>query len=150
MRVLLQRVDSASVTVNGKVVGAVGPGLMLFVGFGGAGGGKDPQVDLEWMADKVVGLRVFPDERGRMNRSLNEVGGGLLVVSQFTLYGDVAKGRRPSFVKALAPTKAEALYEDFVEALRERAGGRVETGRFGAYMLVESVNAGPVTLWLER
>ncbi len=102
------------------------------------------------MADKVLELRVFPDEEGRMNLSLNDVGGDLLVVSQFTLYGDVRKGRRPSFVDAAPPEKAEALYDRFVSLLRERAPARVETGEFGAMMQVELVNDGPVTLLLER
>jgi D-tyrosyl-tRNA(Tyr) deacylase len=102
------------------------------------------------MADKVVGLRVFPDEEGKMNLSLNEVGGGLLVVSQFTLYGDARKGRRPSFGDAAAPEVAVSLYERFVDLLRERAPGRVETGEFGAMMDLELVNTGPVTMILER
>jgi len=102
------------------------------------------------MADKVLELRVFPDEEGRMNLSLHDVGGDLLVVSQFTLYGDVRKGRRPSFVDAAPPEKAEALYDRFVTLLRERAPARVETGEFGARMQVELVNDGPVTLLLER
>ena len=102
------------------------------------------------MADKVVGLRVFPDAEGKMNRSLNDVGGGLLVVSQFTLYGDVRKGRRPSFIDAAAPEIATPLYENFVAMLSERAPGRVETGEFGAVMDVKLVNQGPVTILLER
>ena len=102
------------------------------------------------MADKVVGLRVFPDAEGKMNRSLNDVGGGLLVVSQFTLYGDVRKGRRPSFIDAAPPEIAIPLYENFVTMLTDRAPGRVETGEFGAVMDVKLVNQGPVTILLER
>jgi D-tyrosyl-tRNA(Tyr) deacylase len=102
------------------------------------------------MADKVVGLRVFPDDEGKMNRSLLDVSGDLLVVSQFTLYGDVRKGRRPSFVGAASPDIAVPLYEQFIECLRARSDGRVETGEFGATMDVELVNEGPVTLMLER
>ena len=105
---------------------------------------------LEWMADKIVGLRVFPDDEGKMNRSLMDVSGDLLVVSQFTLYGDVRKGRRPSFVAAASPEMAVPLYEQFVACLRARSGGRIETGEFGAKMDVELVNEGPVTLMLER
>ena len=108
------------------------------------------QGNLEWMADKIVGLRVFRDPEGKMNLSLDDVGGELLVVSQFTLYGDVRKGRRPSFVSAAGPDRAIPLYDRFVDLLRQRAPGRVETGRFGAVMDVESVNQGPVTLILER
>lgn len=146
MRVVLQRVARGRVTIAGRTAGAVERGLVLLVGFAPT----DADEALLWMADKVLGLRVFPDEEGKMNRSLDEVGGGLLVVSQFTLYGDVRKGRRPSFVDAAPPEVASALYERFVALLRERAPGRVETGEFGAMMDVELVNEGPVTLVLER
>lgn len=145
MRVLLQRVSRAEVRVDGESVGAIGRGHLLFVGFA-EGDGEEA---LEWMADKVAGLRVFPDEEGRMNRSLEDVGGSLLVVSQFTLYGDTRKGRRPSFVGAAEPEVAIPLYERFVELLRARAA-EVRTGTFGAMMDVELVNDGPVTLMLER
>ncbi len=146
MRVLLQRVARASVRIGGDEVGAVGRGHVLLVGFTEG----DTPADVEWMADKVVGLRVFPDEEGRMNRDLADVDGGVLVVSQFTLYGDVRKGRRPSFIRAAHPDQAIPLYEAFVEALRARLPGRVATGEFGADMQVELVNDGPVTLLLER
>lgn len=146
MRVVLQRVSRAQVSVEGRVVGRVGPGFLLLVGF--RPGDGDEQ--LAWMADKVLGLRVFPDADGRMNLGLDESGGDLLVVSQFTLYGDTRKGRRPSFVDAAPPEVAVPLYERFVALLRERAPGRVETGEFGAHMDVELVNDGPVTLVLER
>ena len=143
---MLQRVSSASVTVEGSVVGRIGAGLLLLVGFTG-GDGPDT---LRWMANKVLGLRVFNDARGKMNRSLEDISGGVLVVSQFTLYGDTRKGRRPSFLRAAGPEVAVPLYEAFVALLRERAPGRVEAGVFGAMMDVELVNDGPVTLVLER
>ena len=146
MRVVLQRVSSAEVTVAKRSVGVIGTGLVLLVGFQAS----DGEIEATWIADKVVGLRVFPDDDGKMNRSLNDVGGGLLVVSQFTLYGDVKKGRRPSFLDAAPPEIAIPLYDKFVALLRERATGRVETGEFGALMNVELVNQGPVTILLER
>ncbi|HEU6451767.1 MAG TPA: D-aminoacyl-tRNA deacylase [Gemmatimonadaceae bacterium] len=145
MRLLLQRVSRAEVRVDGKVVGKVGPGFCLLVGFTHGDGAEQ----VEWMADKVIGLRLFGDDEGKMNRSLEDIGGALLVVSQFTLYGDARKGRRPSFIDAARPEEAEALYELFVERLRARGVG-VETGEFGAMMEVDLVNDGPVTLWLER
>lgn len=146
MRIVLQRVARGKVTIDGRTAGTVEQGLVLLVGLAPT----DGEEVLLWMADKVVGLRVFPDEEGRMNLSLDEVGGGLLVVSQFTLYGDVRKGRRPSFGDAAPPEVAAPLYERFVALLRERAPGRVETGEFGAMMDLELVNAGPVTMILER
>ncbi len=146
MRVVLQRVSRAEVRVGDSVVGSIGRGHLLLVGFTEGDGNEH----VEWMADKVVGLRVFPDDEGRMNRALEDVDGGLLVVSQFTLYGDVRKGRRPSFVHAAHPDVAVPLYERFVSALRDRGVSRVETGEFGAAMEVELVNDGPVTLVLER
>ncbi len=146
MRVVLQRTSGARVSADGSLLGEIGRGHVLLVGFHAA----DDESVLDWMAGKVLDLRVFPDEEGRMNRSLLEVGGDLLVVSQFTLYGDVRKGRRPSFVDAAPPDVAEALYERFVGLLRERAPGHVETGAFGAVMQVELVNDGPVTLILEK
>jgi D-tyrosyl-tRNA(Tyr) deacylase len=145
MRVLVQRVTRAEVRVGGEAVGRVGAGLLLLVGFTH----HDDEGRLAWMAEKVLGLRIFPDEEGRMNRALTENGGGLLVVSQFTLYGDARKGKRPSFVDAARPEVAVPLYERFVALLRE-AGVEVGTGTFGAEMEVELVNDGPVTLWLER
>ena len=146
MRVVLQRVARARVTVEGRVVGEIGTGHVLLVGFR-AGDGED---HITWMADKVLGLRVFPDAEGKMNLGLEETDGDLLIVSQFTLYGDTRKGRRPSFVDAAPPELAIPLLERFVEVLRERAPGRVETGEFGAMMQVELINDGPVTLVLER
>ena len=148
MRIVLQRVSRARVTIAGRTAGAIGRGYLLLVGFGAQDGAADDA--LGWMADKVVGLRLFADEAGRMNRSLAEAGGELLVVSQFTLYGDARKGRRPSFTEAAPTEAAERLYDRFVALLREKIETRVETGEFGAMMEVELVNDGPVTLVLER
>ena len=145
MRVLLQRVSCAEVRVESKPVGRIERGLLLFVGFTH----DDAEEQLAWMADKVVGLRVFADDEDKMNRSVAEVGGEILVVSQFTLYGDAIKGRRPSFIDAARPETAIPLYERFIALLRER-GIPVQTGEFGAAMQVELVNDGPVTLWLNR
>jgi D-tyrosyl-tRNA(Tyr) deacylase len=145
MRVVLQRVSRASVTIGGRVAGAIGPGFCLLVGF--THGDTPAQVD--WMAEKIGGLRLFSDADGKMNLGLAEVGGAILIVSQFTLYGDAAKGRRPSFIDAARPETAIPLYEAFVAALRSR-GFDVATGEFGAMMQVELVNDGPVTLILER
>jgi D-tyrosyl-tRNA(Tyr) deacylase len=146
VRVVLQRVSRAEVRVGGRVVGSIDRGHLLLVGFKSGDGPSQ----VEWMADKVLGLRAFGDAEGKMNLSLEDVGGDLLVVSQFTLYGDTSKGRRPSFVDAAPPEAAERLYEDFAAALRARSGRTVETGEFGAMMEVELVNDGPVTLLLER
>jgi D-tyrosyl-tRNA(Tyr) deacylase len=134
------------VRVDGSTVGEIGGGLLLLVAFRHG----DGEEQITWMADKVVGLRVFPDDEGKMNLGLEEAGGDVLVVSQFTLYGDARKGRRPSFVEAAPPEIAVPLYEAFVEAIRRRIPGTVETGEFGALMEVELVNDGPVTLVLER
>jgi D-aminoacyl-tRNA deacylase len=145
MRVLVQRVSRASVTVNGGVIGAIERGLLLLVGFTHA----DTEAELTWMAEKIAGLRIFTDADDKMNLALTDVGGALLVVSQFTLYGDAAKGRRPSFIDAARPEAAIPLYERFIALLRERQI-TVATGEFGAMMDVALVNDGPVTLWLER
>ena len=145
MRVLLQRVARAQVRVDERVVGNIGRGYVLLVGFTQS----DTTAQLDWMVDKVAGLRVFPDDDDKMNRSLADVGGAVLIVSQFTLYGDAAKGRRPSFVDAARPEQAIPLYESFVAAFRAR-GIETQTGEFGAAMQVDLVNDGPVTLWLER
>ena len=146
MRVTLQRVSGAEVRVGGEVVGSIGPGYLLLVGF--RTGDGLPQI--EWMSNKILGLRVFLDDDGKMNWSVEEVGGDILVVSQFTLYGDTTKGRRPSFVQAADPKTAKVLYETFVTTLRERTTQKIETGRFGAMMKVDLTNDGPVTLLLER
>lgn len=145
MRVLLQRVSRAEVRVGTRTTGRIDRGYLLLVGLTH----HDAEAELSWMADKIVGLRLFGDADGKMNLALDEVGGALLVVSQFTLYGDAAKGRRPSFVDSARPEVALVLYERFLALLRAR-GATVETGEFGAMMDVELVNDGPVTLWLER
>jgi D-tyrosyl-tRNA(Tyr) deacylase len=145
VRVLLQRVAEASVTIEGAVVGSIGRGFCLLVGFTH----DDVLERVEWMAEKIAGLRLFPDADGKMNLGLSEVGGEILVVSQFTLYGDAAKGRRPSFIDAARPEVAVPLYEGFLVALRSR-GFTVASGEFGAMMNVRLENTGPVTLMLER
>ncbi|HEX8360152.1 MAG TPA: D-aminoacyl-tRNA deacylase [Longimicrobium sp.] len=145
MRIVLQRVSRARVTVEGRTTGEIGRGLLLLAGFT-EGDGEEA---LAWMADKVMGLRIFPDAEGKMNLSVAEADGALLVVSQFTLYGDARKGRRPSFVEAARAEVAIPLYERFLHLLRA-TGRPVRTGEFGAMMEVELVNDGPVTLVLER
>jgi D-tyrosyl-tRNA(Tyr) deacylase len=144
MRVVIQRVLHASVSVDGAVVGEIGGGSLVLVA---VATGDGPAL-IQWMADKVLGLRIFPDEAGRMNRSVREVAGSVLVVSQFTLYGDARRGRRPSFVAAAAPAEANALYQDFVALLR-LSGTPIATGEFGADMKVELLNDGPVTLIID-
>tara|TARA_B100000315_G_scaffold246815_1_gene274645 strand:+ start:343 stop:780 length:438 start_codon:yes stop_codon:yes gene_type:complete len=145
MRVLLQRVSCAQVSVDGKVVGKIGLGLTLLVGVTH----EDTDKQAEQLAEKVVNLRIFSDEEGKMNLSLLDVKGEALIVSQFTLYGDCKKGRRPAFIKAAPPDQAEALYEKFGEYLRGH-GVNVETGQFQAMMEVELTNHGPMTLMLEN
>ena len=145
MRVVLQRVSRAEVRVEGRSVGSIGRGFLLLLGITHT----DGEEQLAWMAEKVAGLRLFGDAEGKMNLALADVEGAVLVVSQFTLYGDAAKGRRPSFIDAARPELAQPLYERFVELLRG-AGLTVATGEFGAMMDVELVNDGPVTLLLER
>ena len=144
MRVVLQRVSSASVKIDGAVTGEIGPGLVLLLGIAK----DDAPEDVEYVVNKCAGLRIFGDEQGKMNRSLHDVGGEVLAISQFTLFGDTRKGRRPSFESAAPPEHAEPLYELAVERLREH-GIRVATGRFSAYMEVSLVNDGPVTLTVE-
>ena len=145
MRIVVQRVSRASVRVEEETVGSIGPGLLVLVAFSSTDGDEE----LAWMTRKLTGLRVFPDDERRMNRSVREAGGSLLVVSQFTLYGDTSRGMRPSFTAAASPERAEGLYELFLEALRAE-GVPVESGRFAAMMDVELVNDGPVTLILDR
>ena len=144
MRALLQRVIHASVTVDGNVVGQIGQGLLVLLGVGQ----DDSEIQVKTLADKIVHLRIFGDDEGKMNRSLLDVGGQALVVSQFTLYADVRKGRRPSFTDAAPPSLAEPLVERFKEAIAGY-GLEVEGGVFGAYMEVELLNSGPVTIWLD-
>ena len=144
MRVVLQRVKEARVEVAGTTVGAISTGLLILIGVAST----DTQQDADYLADKVIYLRIFPDEEGRMNRSILEVGGSLLVVSQFTLYGDCRKGRRPSFDRAAPPEEARRLYEYFVERLSSR-NIIVQTGVFQAEMQIHLVNDGPVTFILD-
>ncbi|HCV53501.1 MULTISPECIES: D-aminoacyl-tRNA deacylase [unclassified Exiguobacterium] len=145
MRVVLQRVKEASVTVNQEVIGQIKQGFLLLVGVTH----EDTIDQVNWLADKIAGLRVFEDEEERMNRSLQDVDGQILSVSQFTLYGDVKKGRRPAFTEAAKPDVANELYEAFNERLRAQ-GLTVETGQFGAMMDIALINDGPVTLILEK
>ncbi|MEZ4769869.1 MAG: D-aminoacyl-tRNA deacylase [Caldilineales bacterium] len=144
MRALVQRVSQASVTVDGRVVGAIASGILVFVGVTH----PDGEAEAAFLARKIAGLRIFEDEAGKFNLALADVGGSALVVSQFTLYGDARKGRRPSFTDAARPEYAEPLCQRFVELLRAE-GVPVETGVFGATMAVQLVNDGPVTLWLD-
>ena len=144
MRSVVQRVKRASVTVDGKTVGEIAMGLLILL----AVGPEDGPGDLTWMIDKLVGLRIFEDEEGKMNRSVQEVGGEILMVSQFTLYGDCRKGKRPSFSAAAPPEKAKLLFEQVVEETRRR-GLKVETGVFQAEMDVALINHGPVTILLD-
>jgi D-tyrosyl-tRNA(Tyr) deacylase len=144
MRAVVQRVSRARVTVREEVTGKIDRGLLVLIGIGAA----DTEADADYLADKISGLRIFEDEHGKMNLSLSEIAGSVLAVSQFTLYGDVRRGRRPSFDAAAAPEKARMLYEYFVERIRA-AGLRCETGRFQEMMRVELVNDGPVTILLD-
>ncbi|WP_305045245.1 D-aminoacyl-tRNA deacylase [Geoalkalibacter sp.] len=144
MRAVVQRVAEARVEVDGQVVGAIGRGLLVLLGVGEG----DGEQDLAYLAEKTAGLRIFEDEQGKMNLSVVDVGGAVLVVSQFTLYGDCRKGRRPSFTPAAAPREANRLYEEFILRLRA-AGLKVATGVFQAHMRVSLCNEGPVTLLLD-
>ncbi|NBC17898.1 MAG: D-tyrosyl-tRNA(Tyr) deacylase [Bacteroidetes bacterium] len=146
MRAVVQRVRRASVTVEGEVVGAIGPGLLILLGVHET----DTEDEIDWGARKCARLRIFADDEGLMNRSLQDVGGEALVVSQFTLYGDATKGNRPSFVEAAPPDQADRLYERFVAQLDQRLDTAVQTGTFGAMMDVALVNDGPVTILVER
>ena len=144
MRAVLQRVSRASVKVAGETTGEIGIGLLVLLGIAS----EDTEAEASQLVEKIVNLRIFDDEHGKMNRSVIDVGGGLLVVSQFTLYGDTRRGRRPSYIRAAAPDEANRLYKYFVEIAREYVS-RVETGRFQAMMNVELVNEGPVTIILD-
>ena len=144
MRAVVQRVSRAQVTVNGEIKAQIGLGLLILLGVGR----DDTEADATYLAEKVSGLRVFEDDQGKMNRSVQDVGGSVLIVSQFTLYGDVRRGKRPSFDAAAPPEKARQIYELFMEQIRA-AGLRCETGRFQEMMQVELVNEGPVTILLD-
>lgn len=144
MRVLVQRCDKASVTVDNKVVGSIDKGMMILVGFTQT----DTSENIDYMVDKVLNLRIYDDENGVMNKSILEVGGSILSVSQFTLYADTKKGRRPSYVNALNGEKSIILYDEFNQKLKEHI--HTETGIFGAEMKVELVNDGPITIMLEK
>lgn len=144
MRALIQRVSQSRVVVDGEITGEIKRGLLVLLGVAGA----DEQKQLKWLADKIVGLRIFEDDAGKMNLSLADVDGEMLVVSQFTLFGDCRKGRRPSFIDAAPPEKAETMYNDFVEYVRSQ-GISVATGRFRTHMEVELTNDGPVTIWID-
>lgn len=146
MRVVVQRVTSAAVDVDGTRIASIGRGLLVLAAFASG----DTEAVAEWFARKIPSLRVFEDDEGKMNRSLEEIGGSLLVVSQFTLYGDCRKGKRPSFDRSASPERAEALYESFLRLLREQTRQPVASGVFQAYMQVSLVNDGPVTLLLEK
>ncbi len=145
MRVVLQRAKQASVTVAGEIVGAISHGYVLLVGVTH----EDSEAQADWLADKIAGMRLFEDNEGKMNRGLQDVGGSILSVSQFTLYADTKKGRRPSFIEAARPDQAEPLWEYFNERLRSH-GLAVETGCFRAMMDVQLINDGPVTIILEK
>jgi D-tyrosyl-tRNA(Tyr) deacylase len=145
VRAVVQRVSRAEVRVGGEETGRIGRGLLVLLG-AGAGDGR---AEVDYLVDKIVNLRIFEDDDGKMNRSLLDVGGGLLAVSQFTLYGDARKGRRPSFIGALEPAAAERLYRDFLDGVRAAGVAEVGAGVFGAMMEVELVNWGPVTILLD-
>lgn len=145
MRAVIQRVSDATVRVNGAVVGAIGAGLVVLLGVAP----DDGEAEARWLANRIAGLRIFPDDEGKMNLSLLETGGGALVVSQFTLYADCRKGRRPSFLSAAPPNLAEPLYERFCELMFEEGVQLVERGRFGAHMHVQLRNDGPVTIIID-
>jgi D-tyrosyl-tRNA(Tyr) deacylase len=144
MRAVIQRVSRAAVTVEGEVVGAIGRGFLVLLGVTHS----DGRAEADWLARKIAGLRIFEDDAGKMNLGLADVGGAVLVVSQFTLYGDARKGRRPDFLQAARPEVAEPLIEYFVAQLRDQ-GLTMATGRFRAMMNVDLINEGPVTLWLD-
>ncbi len=144
MRAVVQRVEEACVTVNGESIGSIGAGLVVYLGVGR----DDSAADCAYLAEKIAGLRIFEDEKGLMNLSIKEKGGGVLSISQFTLYGDCRKGRRPSFTSAAPPEKAALLFEEFCAQLEQR-GLAVSTGSFGAMMRIDQVNDGPVTILLD-
>jgi D-tyrosyl-tRNA(Tyr) deacylase len=144
MKTLLQRVSRASVSTHGSIAGEIGPGLLALVSFGKS----DTEEDLEWMSRKITGLRIFPDSNNSMNLSVSDIGGDILIVSQFTLHADSGKGRRPSFMNAALPGNAELLYKLFLEIV-SHSGVRIQSGVFGAMMKVDLVNDGPVTIMID-
>lgn len=144
MRAVVQRVDAAQCEVEGTITGAIDQGLLVFLGVGEG----DDDEDGQYLAEKIIGLRIFEDEQGKMNRSVDEIDGGILVIPQFTLYGDVRKGRRPSFHEAADPSRAEQLYESFMDWLRN-SYDTVEEGRFGEMMEIRADNDGPVTILID-
>ena len=146
MKVVLQRAKNASVTVDNKQVGSIISGLVLLVGIHE----DDTEEELEWICDKILKMRIFDDEDGKMNLSVQDVKGELLVISQFTLYGDASKGNRPSYIAAAGPEKAEKLYEQMIRYFKDNSGLKVESGTFGAYMDVQLTNDGPVTIVLDK
>jgi len=145
MRSIIQRVSSAQVNVDGQIVGAIGQGLLVLLGIHR----DDTAVDGQWMADKILAARIFPDDAGKMNRSVKDIGGALLIISQFTLYGDMAKGTRPSFSDSMPGDRAAVFYAEWMRDLRRRCPLKIEEGRFAANMQVSLVNEGPVTIILE-
>lgn len=145
MRALIQRVSEASVSVEGQVAGQIGAGLLIFLGIEEA----DTQADIDWLSAKISRLRIFSDEDGQMNRSVIEVGGALLVISQFTLFASTKKGNRPGFTRAAKPNTAIPLYEAFIAQLAKTTGTPVASGKFGADMQVKLLNNGPVTIWID-
>lgn len=146
MRIVVQRVKHATVTVDGSITGEIKNGLLLLVGIHE----DDTNKEADWCCRKIPKLRIFEDEEGKMNRSVKDVDGGILVVSQFTLYGNTKKGTRPSFIEAARPEKAEPLYNYMIEKLKKESGLKIESGEFGAMMDVDLINSGPVTLILEK
>lgn len=146
MRVLIQRVERASVTVDTVIAGSIQQGILVFVGIGQ----HDTHQELEWMAHKILNLRIFNDNEGKMNISVLDIHGSLLIVSQFTLYADVQKGFRPGYSQAAEPEAAKTMYENFVNIIRSKTSLNIQTGIFGAMMDVELINDGPVTIWLEK
>ncbi|MEX2585216.1 MAG: D-aminoacyl-tRNA deacylase [Balneolaceae bacterium] len=146
MKAVIQRVKRASVSAEDRVIGSIGPGLLILVGVHQ----DDNRKIMEWVAEKIINLRIFSDEEGKMNRSVQDCNGELLVVSQFTLYGNIEKGTRPSFIESAKPDVAEPLYDDMVSYLKDRSNLGVQEGRFGAMMEVELVNDGPVTIIIEK
>jgi len=145
MRVVIQRVSKSNVEVSGEVIGEIKTGLMVLVSFVD----EDTDIDLEWMSKKIINLRVFNDDEGKMNRSVQDVGGDILLISQFTLHGSTKKGNRPSFIKAAKPEYANVMYEKFIKVLERSLGKKIDTGEFGGDMRVSLVNHGPTTIIID-